>query len=209
MPLTRLQPQPLSRKIVSIVAILLLFTTACSQQDKTESAATTETTTNMVTLTTNHGEIKIELDEKKAPLTVANFKAYAESGHYNGTIFHRVIRGFMIQGGGFAEDMNQKSVQAPLFNEADNGLLNEKYTIAMARTPDPHSATSQFFINTNDNASLNHTGKDSRGWGYAVFGKVVEGSDVVDKIEGVSTTSRSGHQDVPAETVIIESVTVD
>jgi len=215
MPLKFLQPQlsalktrRVSSKFLSVVAIFL-FATACSQQDTTEPTEPTEKITNMVILNTNHGDIKIELDEEKAPLTVANFKAYAESGHYNGTIFHRVIRGFMIQGGGFSEDMVQKATQSPLFNEADNGLLNNKYTISMARTPDPHSATSQFFINTNDNTSLNHTAKDSRGWGYAVFGKVVEGSDVVDKIEGVATTSRAGHRDVPADTVVINSVTFE
>ena len=209
MPLKILKSLRFSHLSTTLVAILLIFNTACSQQDQTEPAATTETSTNMVILKTNQGDIKIELDAEKAPLTVANFKAYTESGHYNGTIFHRVIKGFMIQGGGFTPDMNQKATQPPVFNEADNGLLNNKYTISMARTPDPHSATSQFFINTNDNASLNHTGKDQRGWGYAVFGKVVEGSEVVDKIEGVSTTRVGGHGDVPAESIVIESVTFE
>ena len=209
MPIHESKSHWLSYKMMSTVAALLLLTTACSQQDKTEPTVTTETTTNMVILNTNHGDIKIELDEGKAPLTVANFKNYAESGHYNGTLFHRVIRGFMVQGGGFAEDMNQKPTQPPVVNEADNGLLNDKYTISMARTPDPHSATSQFFINTNNNVSLNHSGKDQRGWGYAVFGKVVDGFDVVDKIEGVATTSRAGHQDVPADPVLIESVSFE
>ncbi|MFV8816848.1 peptidylprolyl isomerase [Haliea sp. E17] len=163
----------------------------------------------MITIRTTFGEIKLELDAEKAPKTVANFLEYARSGFYDGTIFHRVINNFMIQGGGFDTDMSQKSTKAPIENEADNGLKNDFGTIAMARTMDPHSATAQFFINVKDNDFLNHTGKNAQGWGYAVFGRVVEGSEVLDKIRTVPTTSKGGHQDVPADPVIIESVTVD
>lgn len=163
----------------------------------------------MVTLNTTFGPIKLELDAEKAPATVANFLAYARDGYYNGTIFHRVIDNFMIQGGGFDTDMKQKPTGEPIENEADNGLKNDAGTIAMARTMDPHSATAQFFINVKDNDFLNHSGRNMQGWGYAVFGKVTEGMDVLEKIRGVPTTSRGGHQDVPVETVIIESVTVD
>ncbi len=162
----------------------------------------------MITLHTNFGDIKIELDFENAPNTAQNFQQYAESGFYEGTIFHRVINNFMIQGGGFTADMEQKEVNDPIENEADNGLKNECYTLAMARTMDPHSATAQFFINVKDNDFLNHTGKNAQGWGYCVFGKVVEGSDVVDQIKGVKTTMAAGHQDVPAEAVTIEKVTV-
>jgi len=162
----------------------------------------------MITLHTNFGDIKIELDFENAPNTAQNFQQYAESGFYEDTIFHRVINNFMIQGGGFTADMEQKEVNDPIENEADNGLKNECYTLAMARTMDPHSATAQFFINVKDNDFLNHTGKNAQGWGYCVFGKVVEGSDVVDQIKGVKTTMAAGHQDVPAEAVTIEKVTV-
>ena len=163
----------------------------------------------MVTLNTTFGPIKLELDAEKAPATVANFLAYARDGYYNGTIFHRVIDNFMIQGGGFDADMKQKPTGEAIENEADNGLKNDAGTVAMARTMDPHSATAQFFINVKDNDFLNHSGRNMQGWGYAVFGKVTEGMDVLEKIRGVATTSRGGHQDVPIETVIIESVTVD
>ncbi|MBI3141129.1 MAG: peptidyl-prolyl cis-trans isomerase [Rhodocyclales bacterium] len=158
----------------------------------------------MVKLQTNLGTITLELDVEKAPETVKNFLAYVASGHYDNTIFHRVIDGFMIQGGGFEPGMTQKPTQAPVKNEADNGLKNDRGTIAMARTSDPHSATAQFFINVKDNDFLNHTAPNSQGWGYCVFGKVVEGMDVVDKIRAVKTGSRSFHQDVPVEDVIIE-----
>lgn len=161
-----------------------------------------------VNLETNFGPIVLELDEAKAPATVANFLEYVNSGHYNGTIFHRVIPGFMVQGGGFEPGMRQKGTNAPIKNEATNGLKNDKYTVAMARTNDPHSATAQFFINVADNAFLNHTSPSPSGWGYAVFGKVVDGSDVVDKIVGVSTGSAGMHQDVPTEDVVITSATV-
>lgn len=162
----------------------------------------------MVKLLTNYGEITIELDAEKAPITVANFLQYVESGFYDGLIFHRVIKDFMLQTGGFNAKMKQKDTEAEIKNEADNGLSNDKYTIAMARTSIPDSASSQFFINANDNAFLNHTSPTSSGWGYCVFGKVTEGMDVVDKIEAVGTTTAAGHQDVPAEPVIIEKATL-
>ncbi|UFR06305.1 peptidyl-prolyl cis-trans isomerase [Streptomyces sp. Go40/10] len=161
-----------------------------------------------VALKTNFGQIVLELNDAEAPKTVENFLSYVRSGHYDGTIFHRVINNFMIQGGGFTPDMDQKRTQAPIQNEADNGLKNDNYTVAMARTNDPHSATAQFFINVSDNAFLNYSAKTPTGWGYAVFGKVVEGKDVVDSIKAVKTGSRMGHQDVPTETVVIESATV-
>jgi len=161
----------------------------------------------VVKLLTNFGEITLELDTEKAPITTANFLQYVDNGFYNGTIFHRVIDGFMIQGGGFDASMNQKQTAAEIKNEADNGLKNDKYTIAMARTSAPHSASSQFFINAGDNDFLNHTAQTSSGWGYCVFGKVVAGMDVVDKIRQVATTSRKGHQDVPVDNVVIETAT--
>jgi peptidyl-prolyl cis-trans isomerase B (cyclophilin B) len=157
-----------------------------------------------VKLTTSQGPIVIELDEGKAPLSVANFLKYVDAGHYDGTIFHRVIDGFMIQGGGFTRDMRQKPVQAPIKNEGANGLKNANYTVAMARTGVRDSATSQFFINVKDNAFLDYSGESPQGWGYAVFGRVVEGQDTVDKIRKVATGSAGGHQDVPREAVVIE-----
>jgi peptidyl-prolyl cis-trans isomerase B (cyclophilin B) len=156
----------------------------------------------MIKLTTNYGDILIELDADKAPITCANFEEYVRDGHYDGTLFHRVIDGFMIQGGGMDTDFIPKPTRAPIENEAKNGLKNLKGTIAMARTMDPHSASSQFFINVSDNGFLDHPGQD--GWGYCVFGRVVEGAEVVSSIKGVSTGSRHGHQDVPKEDVIIE-----
>ncbi len=162
----------------------------------------------MVKLTTNFGEITLELDADKAPITVANFLQYVEDGFYDGLIFHRVINNFMIQGGGFDTSMKEKPTQDAIKIEADNGLSNDKYTIAMARTSIPDSATSQFFINVNDNDFLNHTAPTASGWGYCVFGKVTEGTDVIDKIKDVETGSRGGHQDVPVEPVIIEKATV-
>jgi peptidyl-prolyl cis-trans isomerase B (cyclophilin B) len=158
-----------------------------------------------VKLTTTKGDIVIELNEEKAPVTVQNFLKYVRDGFYDGTIFHRVIPNFMIQGGGFNDQMMQKTTQDPIKNEADNGLPNTRGTIAMARTQDPHSATAQFFINHNDNAFLNHTSPDVQGWGYCVFGKVSEGMDVVDAIAAVKTTSRSGHSDVPEDVITITS----
>lgn len=162
----------------------------------------------MITLHTNYGDIVIELDFEKAPKTAANFKQYVEEGFYNGTIFHRVIDGFMVQGGGFTEDFEQKKTRDQIENEADNGLQNLTGTLAMARTNDPHSATAQFFINVKDNAFLNHTSKNSSGWGYCVFGKVTSGMDVVNKIKGVKTGTKGFHQDVPKEAVIIQSATI-
>ena len=162
----------------------------------------------MIILHTNYGDIELELDYAKAPKTAANFRQYAADGFYNGTIFHRVINNFMIQGGGFTEDMEQKKSGSPIQNEADNGLANNTGTIAMARTSDPHSATAQFFINVKDNDFLNHKGKNMQGWGYCVFGKVTNGMDVVNKIKNVKTGSHGMHQDVPVETVVIERVTV-
>lgn len=162
----------------------------------------------MIKLHTNFGVIALELDAEKAPETVKNFIAYVEAGHYNNTIFHRVIPGFMIQGGGFEPGMKQKPCTAPIKNEADNGLKNNNYTVAMARTSDPHSATAQFFINVADNDFLNFKAPTGNGWGYCVFGKVVEGTEVVDKIKGVKTGSSGFHQDVPKEDVIIERAEV-
>ncbi|HSI44384.1 MAG TPA: peptidylprolyl isomerase [Methylotenera sp.] len=161
----------------------------------------------MVTLHTNFGDITLELDAEKAPVTTANFLQYVDNGFYDGVIFHRVIPGFMIQGGGFDTSMNQKDTLDEIKNEADNGLANDKYTIAMARTSAPHSASSQFFINVANNDFLNHTAPTGSGWGYCVFGKVTAGTEVIDKIAKIATTSRKGHQDVPADNVIIERAT--
>lgn len=161
-----------------------------------------------VKLETNKGNIVLELNPEKAPITTENFLSYVKDGFYNGVIFHRVIKRFMIQGGGFEPGLKQKETKEPIQNEANNGLANEKYTIAMARTSDPHSASAQFFINTNNNDFLNYTAPNVQGWGYAVFGKVVEGTDVVDAIEGVRTGSRGFHQDVPVEDVIINKATI-
>src|SRR6056297_2294785 len=164
---------------------------------------------SMITIRTTFGDITLELDAERAPLTVKNFLSYARDGHYDGTIFHRVINNFMIQGGGFDTDMTQRPTRDPIENEADNGLKNDFGTIAMARTMDPHSATAQFFLNVKDNDFLNHSGKTMQGWGYTVFGRIVSGEDVLEKIRNVPTTSRGGHQDVPKEAVIIESIVVD
>ena len=162
----------------------------------------------MIKLHTNFGVIAIELDAEKAPESAKNFTAYAEAGHYDNTVFHRVIPGFMVQGGGFEPGMKQKPCKGPIKNEADNGLKNDVYTVAMARTSDPHSATAQFFINVADNEFLNFKAPNANGWGYCVFGKVVEGTDVVDKIKGVRTGTSGFHQDVPKEDVIIERAEV-
>lgn len=157
---------------------------------------------------TSAGSFTVQLDAKAAPETVANFLIYVRSGFYNGTIFHRVIKGFMIQGGGLTQDMQKKPTKEPVSNEADNGLKNSVGTIAMARTSNPHSATSQFFINVADNDALNHRSKTNRGWGYCVFGKVIKGMEVVNKIENVETTIRNGHRDVPANPIMINKVTL-
>lgn len=162
----------------------------------------------MIKLTTNHGAITLELDGEKAPKTAANFLAYVESGHYDNTIFHRVIDGFMIQGGGMGGGMQEKPTRAPIENEAGNGLKNDRGTIAMARTSDPHSATAQFFINVVDNDFLNFRATSGSGWGYCVFGKVIDGMDVVDKIRKVRTGNKGFHQDVPVEDVVIEKAEV-
>lgn len=168
----------------------------------------------MIKLTTSKGVITLELNHEKAPVTAANFEQYVKDGFYNGVIFHRVIKGFMIQGGGMTADMSEKDTRESIDNEAHNGLSNDKYTIAMARTSDPHSASAQFFINTNDNVFLNHRSKEMHGrtvvqdWGYAVFGKVTDGFDVVDAIEKVATQSRGFHDDVPSEPVVIEKAEI-
>ncbi len=165
-------------------------------------------TTPRVKLQTNQGDLIIELDAEKAPKTVENFLAYVNDGFFDGTVFHRVINNFMIQGGGFEPGMKQKPTRDPVENEANNGLKNDRYTLAMARTSDPHSATAQFFINVADNDFLNFTAPTPNGWGYTVFGKVVEGTEVVDQIKGVKTGNKGFHQDVPVEDVIIEKATV-
>ncbi|AVG18058.1 MULTISPECIES: peptidylprolyl isomerase [Chromobacteriaceae] len=162
----------------------------------------------MIKLTTNFGEITLELDHEKAPKTAANFEEYVKSGHYDGTIFHRVINGFMIQGGGFDADMNQKPTRDPIQNEANNGLSNKTYTVAMARTMDPHSASAQFFINVSDNDFLDFKSESSQGWGYAVFGQVVAGQDVVDRIKTVRTGRSGMHQDVPVEPIVLQKAEV-
>ncbi len=163
----------------------------------------------MIKLNTNKGTIILELDAEKSPATAANFIQYAKDGFYNGTIFHRVISGFMIQGGGMEPGMKEKATRDNIKNEAENGLTNDRGTIAMARTPDPHSASSQFFINLKDNNFLNFTSADAQGFGYCVFGKVVEGMDIVEEIEKVATGTTAGHQDVPTEDVVIESVEIE
>ena len=163
--------------------------------------------TKTVDVTTSAGTFRIELNDAKAPVSCDNFLAYVRAGHYDGTVFHRVIKGFMVQGGGFEPGMKQKSTRETITNEANNGLKNTKYTLAMARTSAPHSASAQFFINTTDNTFLNFKSETPQGWGYAVFGRVVSGTDVVDKIEGVSTGRKGGHDDVPLEDVTIVKAT--
>jgi len=190
------------RKII-LFMILLLTSTLSFATEKTMSDTPTK-----VKLTTNLGEIIIQLNAEKAPVSSANFLTYVNEGFYNGTIFHRVIPDFMAQGGGFDTSFNQKAVHASIKNEADNGLKNTRGTLAMARTNDPNSATAQFFINLKDNAFLNHTGKNASGWGYAVFGEVIEGMDVVDAMAKQPTGNRGGHQDVPKSDIIIEKAEV-
>ena len=191
-------------------ASLLIFLVSCADKnDIKEVEEFKEKNMTQVTIKTSSGDIQLELNNERAPITVENFITIAQSGYYEGTIFHRVIKGFMVQGGGLTADMDNKSSgTAPIQNEANNGLPNDRGTIAMARTMDPHSATSQFFINHKDNAFLNHTGENSQGWGYAVFGVVTEGMDVVDQIADVTTGSSGGHQDVPVDVITIESVTI-
>ena len=189
------------RIFAAIFAIALLFGTI-----GTTTGANAAEGRKSVKITTNMGTISVELFAREAPKTVANFLAYVKAGHYSNTVFHRVISGFMIQGGGFEPGMKQKDTNANVDNEADNGLRNEIGTLAMARTSDPHSASAQFFINTADNVFLNHTDKSARGWGYAVFGKVTDGMDVVRKIESSATGQKNGFGDVPVEDVIIEKI---
>lgn len=179
-----------------------------AKENANNETLTSENTNTMVTLQTSAGDIGIELNAEKAPKSVANFLEYAKAGHYDGLIFHRVIKGFMIQGGGFEPGMKQKDTNPPVQNEANNGLLNDKYTLAMARTPDPHSASSQFFINTKDNDFLNFSSETQQGWGYAVFGKVVSGQDIVDAIEDVETGQSGPFGDVPVEDVLIKAVVI-
>jgi peptidyl-prolyl cis-trans isomerase B (cyclophilin B) len=189
------------RFFAAVFTMALLFGTI-----GTITQATAAEGRKSVKITTNMGTISVELFAKEAPKTVANFLAYVKAGHYSGTVFHRVIAGFMVQGGGFNPGMSQKDTNANVDNEADNGLRNEVGTLAMARTSDPHSASAQFFINTADNVFLNHSDKSARGWGYAVFGKVTDGMDVVRKIEATPTGQKSGFGDVPVEDVIIEKI---
>jgi len=191
------------------LALIFMVTSCADKTDNIKIEKKMEKTMTNATIKTNLGDIQLELNEEKAPITVENFKKIAESGYYEGTIFHRVINGFMVQGGGLTADMSNKSSgTSPIQNEANNGLTNDRGTIAMARTMDPHSATSQFFINHKDNAFLNHTGENPQGWGYAVFGIVTEGMDIVDQIADVATGSSGAYQDVPEEVITIESVTL-
>lgn len=183
-------------------ALILLFTLSAGLSSRAERKPI------LIKLETTKGDITLELNQEKAPKTVENFLQYVKEGYYNGTIFHRVINGFMIQGGGMDVNLQPKATREPIPNEADNGLSNDAYTIAMARTAEPHSATSQFFINVADNRPLNHTAKTPRGWGYAVFGKVVKGQEVVDQIKAVPTTTRGLHQNVPQEPVVINRALV-
>ncbi len=195
----------MSLSLVSTLRRSLLLVSVCLLSLPTVHA---QAKSPRVKLATSAGDIVIELDAAKAPKTVENFLAYVNKGHYKGTVFHRVIPGFMIQGGGFDAAMLQKPTEKPIENEATNGLKNDKYTLAMARTPHPHSASAQFFINVADNAFLNHTAPNAQGWGYAVFGKVVEGQDVVDKISTVPTTTKGMHQNVPVTPVTVLAATV-
>ena len=194
---------------LSSFALAFILNSCSKKSDEVEVPIIKEISMTQVTIKTSAGDIQLELNGEKAPITVKNFVDIANSGYFEGTIFHRVINGFMVQGGGLNADMSDKSSgTAPIQNEANNGLTNDRGTVAMARTMDPHSATSQFFINHKDNGFLNHTAENSQGWGYAVFGKVTEGLDIVDQIANVATGSSGGHQDVPLEVITIESVTV-
>jgi len=198
-----------TRNFKIFIPLLIALTSCVDVIENDEANNLMENKMTQVTIKTSVGDIQLELNDEKAPITVENFKTIASSGYYEGTIFHRVINGFMIQGGGLTADMNNKSSgTGPIQNEANNGLPNDRGTIAMARTMDPHSATSQFFINHKDNAFLNHTGETSQGWGYAVFGIVTEGMDVVDQRAEVATRSSGAYQDVPEEVITIESVTI-
>ncbi|CAM4077189.1 peptidylprolyl isomerase [Bordetella tumulicola] len=212
--ISRYSPLHLLRLAACSVALATIVPVTAGAQPATPSTpSTTEGTKTMSTnprvkLQTNQGDIVITLNAEKAPKTVENFLGYVKSGFYNGTVFHRVIDGFMIQGGGFEAGLKQKPTQAPIENEANNGLKNDKYTVAMARTSDPHSATAQFFINVGNNDFLNFTAPTPNGWGYAVFGEVTDGIDVVEKIKGVKTGNSGFHQNVPTEDVIIEKAEI-
>ena len=203
------------KRIIFIISLLALSLMACNAADKaTESNKSMQShgdkmaVNPKIKIETTLGDITLELDATKAPTSTENFLSYVKDGHYDGTIFHRVIPNFMVQGGGMNPDMSEKESKAPIKNEANNGLKNLRGTVAMARTNDPHSASSQFFINVKDNAFLDHKSEDMQGWGYAVFGKVVDGMDVVDKIEKVETGTTGFHQDVPKDAVILNKVTV-
>ena len=198
-----------TRNFKIFIPLLVALTSCVDVIENDEANNLMENKMTQVTIKTSVGDIQLELNDEKAPITVENFKTIASSGYYEGTIFHRVINGFMIQGGGLTADMNNKSSETgPIQNEANNGLPNDRGTIAMARTMDPHSATSQFFINHKDNAFLNHTGETSQGWGYAVFGMVTDGMDVVDQIAEVATGSSGAYQDVPEDVITIESIII-
>jgi peptidyl-prolyl cis-trans isomerase B (cyclophilin B) len=194
--------------IILLIVVLCIPTMACSENKNAAPLGKTATGTATVRLETTKGDIVIELLPEKAPKTVENFLTYVRDGYYDGTLFHRVIKGFMIQGGGMTETMQPKKTRSPISNEADNQLKNVVGSIAMARTPEPHSATSQFFINVSDNAPLDHKDKSSQWWGYCVFGKVIKGMDVVHAIENVKTTTRAGHRDVPVEPVVIKHAVI-
>lgn len=202
----------LPRKVIFLLVFMLVtfsfMVSSAQAANSSTQQGTTMSTNPQVLLHTNKGDITLELDAEKAPKTVENFLNYVNAGFYDGTIFHRVIPNFMVQGGGFEVGMAQKNTNDPVENEANNGLKNDMYTVAMARTSDPHSATAQFFINVANNDFLNHTNPTPNGWGYTVFGKVVEGTDVVDTLKGVKTGSKGFHQDVPVEDLIIESASV-
>jgi len=198
----------LAKSMLSSIMLLCLINGAAFADHHSEQNSTTTNKNTMVTLKTNFGDIEIELNADKAPRTVENFLQYVKEGHYDGVIFHRVINNFMVQGGGFDADMKEKKSRGPIPNEANNGLQNEKYTLAMARTSEPHSASAQFFINTKNNEFLNFSSETQNGWGYAVFGKVVGGTEIVDKIEAVQTGQSGPYGDVPVEPVIIESATI-
>ena len=198
-----------TRNFKIFIPLLVALTSCVDVIENDEANNLMENKMTQVTIKTSVGDIQLELNDEKAPITVENFKTIASSGYYEGTIFHRVINGFMIQGGGLTADMtNKSSGTSPIKNEANNGLPNDRGTIAMARTMDPHSATTQFFINHKDNTSLNHTGETSQGWGYAVFGKVTEGMEVVDQIAEVATGFSGAYQDVPQEVITIESLVI-
>ena len=207
-PLRLLRLTACAFTLAAVAPALASAAPAASSTPSTTEGTKSMSTNPRVKLHTNQGDIVITLDAAKAPKTVANFLTYTNEGFYNGTVFHRVIDGFMVQGGGFEPGMKQKQTHAPIENEANNGLKNDKYTLAMARTSDPHSATAQFFINVSNNDFLNFTAPTPNGWGYAVFGTVTEGTDVVDKIKGVKTGNKGFHQNVPNEDVIIEKAEV-